>query len=104
MSILISKQKLPKGFKDSKVASLKDSLQKANEKIMTSEEKQRTISLMTPTVSLRPLSGGSRSTNFLSELTFSCEETIKQLCFEIKPTEAEEILLKYHSLLDQRRN
>lgn len=86
MPILIGMQKLPKGFKDSRIASFKDSLQKANEKLKTLEvlKTKGNKPDVTPTASLSLLHQDSRSTNFLSEPRFHSEETTKQLLFRIK--------------------
>lgn len=77
MPILIGMQKLPKGFKDSKKVSLKDSLQKANEKFKTLEvlKTKGNKTDMTPSASF--LHQDSCSTNFLCEPHFHSEKTTK---------------------------
>ena len=107
MPILIGMRKFLNVFKISKVASLKDSLQKANEKLKTQEvpkTKHNKTDMTATALFYPPLPEYRWSTNSLSELPFHYEETIKQLPFEIKPPKITSDLPSYLLLLDQRSN
>ena len=97
-----------RSLQDSKTASLKDSLQKANEKWKAQEvPKTKTIGvmwlLMFPPHSFSP--EYSHFTNSLSELPFYSKETIRELAFKIKNSPRSQTnLLRYLAYLGQRLN
>ena len=99
--------KVYRRLQDSKIASLKDSLQKAKEKLQTQEVPKAKDSKtdMTPRAPLHsPLPDCSPSTHSLSRLPFHFEETIKQLPFKVKPPQVTGNPSRYLSLLGQRAN
>ena len=95
----------PKRLQDSKIASLRDSLESANEKLKSQEapKTKDDRTKMSPTAPLYPLPEYFHFTNPLSELLFHSEETIKHFHFKIKPPKVTN-LLRCPSPLGQRLN
>jgi len=95
----------PKRLQDSKIASLKDSLESANEKLKTQEvpKTKDDRTKMSPAAPLYPSPEYFHFTNPLPELLFHSEETIEHLHFKIKPPKVTN-LLRCPSPLGQRLN